>query len=243
MKIALEISFDGTNYHGWQKQNNAISIQQVLTDAWRRLTLEDANIVGCSRTDAGVHARSYVCSLDTQTKIPTDKIHLGLNTELPPDIRALSARRTEDDFSARFSAKGKTYEYKAYLSEVENPLLIRYAYNFRYNTDIEKMRRAAQDLVGTHDFTAFMAAGSSHKTTVRTIKNLEVLADGTDITIRITADAYLYNMVRIISGTLLYVGAGKIAADDMPRILAEKERKNAGMTAPAQGLYLVKVFY
>ena len=242
MRIAVELRFDGTGYHGWQKQNNAISIQQVITNAWNELTDESVNIVGCSRTDAGVHAKSYVCSLDTETGIPIDKIHFGLNTKLPADIRAIKAWLVADDFSARFSAKGKTYEYKVYLG-AEDPLQIRYAYNFKYNVDIDKMRRAAQDLVGTHDFSAFMAAGSSHKTTVRTVSELEVLAEGPNITIRITADAYLYNMVRIIAGTLLYVGAGKIGVEDMKKVIMEKDRKNAGITAPAQGLYLVKVFY
>lgn len=237
------IAFDGTNYHGWQIQNNAVTVQELVQKALCAITGQSTEVVGCSRTDAGVHALSYCISFDTNTNIPLEKLPLAVNTKLPRDIRFYTCERTYDDFHARFSAKSKTYIYKTDFGKTANPFMGSYSCHFPYLLDIEKIKTAAKYFVGTYDFSAFMATGGSQKTTVRTVNSLDVTCDNDILSFEINANAYLYNMVRIISGTLLYVGCGRIAPHDIPFIIEQKDRRKAGITAPASGLYLKEVFY
>lgn len=243
MKIKAMLAFDGTNYHGWQIQNNAVTVQQLVNSAVSKVTGESVNVTGCSRTDAGVHAINYCISFDSNTKIPLDKLPYAINSRLPRDIRVYSCEYADDNFHARFSAKSKTYVYKVVFSKIENPFLLNYAYHFSYPLDFDKMRRAADYIVGTHDFSAFMAAGGHQKTTVRTVNSLEIIADDGKCEFEINANAYLYNMVRIISGTLLYTGCGRISPRDIPGIILSGDRRRAGITAPACGLYLKEIIY
>ena len=210
MNIKAMLAFDGTAYHGWQIQNNAVTVQELVTKAIKKTTGEAVTVTGCSRTDAGVHALNYCISFESDTKIPLEKLPAALNARLPRDIRIYSCESAASDFHARFSAKSKTYIYKTVYSKVENPFLFNYAYHFSYPLDFDNIRRAAQYFIGTHDFSAFMAIGGSQKTTVRTVNSLEVRADDGVCEFEINANAYLYNMVRIISGTLLYTGCGRI---------------------------------
>lgn len=239
----LTIQFDGSNYHGWQWQDNALSVQQVLSNAIQKITGEVPNIIGCSRTDSGVHALEYVCNFFSDTTVPIDKLHLALNTKLPSDIRATGCIVVDDKFQARYSAKSKTYIYKAYNAKIANPFLTNYAYHSPFKIDFDNIIKATKFFVGEHDFTTFMATGGSQKTTVREIFSLSATNVNSNIEFEITANAYLYNMVRIISGTLLYVGCGKIKPDDIPEIILSKNRNKAGITAGAEGLYLKKVEY
>ncbi len=243
MNIKAMLAFDGTAYHGWQIQNNAVTVQELVTKAIKKTTGEAVTVTGCSRTDAGVHALNYCISFESDTKIPLEKLPAALNARLPRDIRIYSCESAASDFHARFSAKSKTYIYKTVYSKVENPFLFNYAYHFSYPLDFDNIRRAAQYFIGTHDFSAFMATGGSQKTTVRTVNSLEVRADDGVCEFEINANAYLYNMVRIISGTLLYTGCGRIDFRDIPDIIKSGDRRRAGITAPACGLYLKEIFY
>lgn len=243
MKVKAIISYDGTNYHGWQIQNNAITVQEIVNNALSKITGEEIEVTGCSRTDSGVHALTYCVSFDTDTTIPLESLSLAVNTVLPSDIRFFSCTQADDDFHARYSATSKTYIYKTDFGKIPNPFMTKYSYHFPYVLNIEDIKKAAKFFLGTHDFKGFMASGGSQKTTVRTVNKLDVSVDGNILTFEINADAYLYNMVRIISGTLLYVGCGKISPDDIPDIINSGDRKRAGITALPQGLYLKEVFY
>ncbi len=241
--LALEITFCGTQYHGWQIQKNAVTVQEALTDAIERITGSRPSLTGCSRTDAGVHALSYITNFYSDTAIPPDKLPLALNTVLPGDIRAVGCKAVADDFHARFSASSKTYIYKAYNSPIANPFYENFAYHFPYDIDFDSMRRATRHFLGRHDFSAFMATGGSQKTTVRNVMRLDAEKEGDLLRFTVTADAYLYNMVRIIAGTLLYVGVGKLAEGDVPDIIQSGDRRKSGITAGAMGLYLAEVSY
>lgn len=241
--FVLNLRYDGTAYHGWQIQQNAVTVCEKVTGAVEKIICEKTEIIGCSRTDAGVHALSYVCNFKSDTKIPAEKLRFAVNTKLPDDIRVMESYTADDDFHSRFSAKSKTYIYKSYHAESHDPFLRNYAYLFGYETDLDKMKRAAEHFIGTHDFSAFRTMGSSQKTTVRTVNSLEVRRKDGVTEFEINANSYLYNMVRIISGTLLYVGCGRIDADEIPDIIKSKDRKRAGITAEACGLYLKKIYY
>ena len=241
--FALTLSYNGNSYLGWQIQKNGVTVQGTLADAIAKKTGEQTEIVGCSRTDAGVHALSYVCNFKSGTAIPAEKMPLALNTALPRDIRVQSCTIVDDDFHARFSAESKTYIYKVYTDSISNPFLTGFAYHFPRETDVSAMQRAAEHFIGTHDFSAFVSAGSSHKTTVRTVTALSVSRKDGLIELEITADAYLYNMVRIIAGTLLYTGIGRINPTDIPSVILSGDRKHSGITAGPEGLYLARVDY
>lgn len=243
MNIRLCISYDGSAYHGWQRQENALTVQQLIEEAVFKITGNMPSVCGCSRTDAGVHAISYYCNFYSDTKIPCEKIPLALNTALPPDVRVEEAQIVSDDFHSRFSAKNKTYRYYIKNSRIADAFSGRYSYLVPVKLDTGKMKEAAKFFEGTHDFTAFMASGSQQKTTVRTVNRLSVDVSGNIICIEINANAYLYNMVRIIAGTLVYVGMGKISAQDIPEIIKSCDRTKAGITAPAKGLFLFDVNY
>ncbi len=243
MNYKLNLSYDGTAYHGWQKQNNATTVCDVLEQAIGRIFKQNIEVTGCSRTDAGVHAVNYVCNFKSDLFIPTDKLPVAINTKLPYDIRIKCAEIANDDFNSRFNAHSKTYIYKTCCSKILSPFMRNYAYHFPYEVNMENIKRATGFFEGTHDFAGFMTQGSSQKTTVRTINYLRAEKYDDIIEFEINANAYLYNMVRIISGTLLYVGIGKIKAEDIPDIIKSCERKRAGITAEPQGLYLKEILY
>ncbi len=245
--FALEIMYDGTAYHGWQRQENAISVQEIVETTLSKLTGEEISVCGCSRTDAGVHALSYVLNFFSETKIPPEKIVMAFNNlSGVSDIRARKCRIADDDFSARFSNDGKTYIYKIWNSRIQNPFTEKYSWYVPYNLDVEKMKKAAKAFEGTYDFAGFMSQGGSQKTTVRTVRRCEVFDKfewNEQIALEIEADAFLYNMVRIITGTVVNCGMGKICPEDIPDIIEKCDRTLAGVTAPPQGLFLKEVKY
>lgn len=243
MNIKLIIQYDGTAYHGWQIQAEDITVEETLSKAIKRITGENVKLTGCGRTDSGVHAMSYVCNFRTESRIPVDRYPYALNTYLPHDIVCKSAEIVDDDFSANRSAKKKRYIYRIYNSDIPDAFLGRYSWQYKYKLDEEKMREAAKAFVGEHDFIGFASSGFSVKTTVRTIYSLDVVRSGDMITIDVCGNGFLYNMVRIIAGTLVFVGSSKIAPADMAEIIASKNRERAGITAPAHGLCLKEVYY
>ncbi len=246
MKIKLILNYDGSNYCGWQVQKNAPSIQYTLQDAVENVFGKRYSVTGCSRTDSGVHARCFCCTVDTAKdiiNIPVCKIPLALNRYLPDDIAVLSAEFVDDDFHPRYDVKHKEYRYLIWNSPVRNVFLNNKAFIYPIPLNEEVMDVAAKKFVGKYDFSAFMSAGSSVEDTVREIKYFEVERDGDKVIVTVAADGFLYNMVRILTGTLIEVSTGKIDFEDIPKIIESKDRKNAGFTVPPQGLYLNKVVY
>ena len=243
MKIALKISYDGTDYAGWQVQKNAPTVQEKLNEAVFALTGERVSVTGSGRTDAGVHAAGQVAHFETESALPPEKYSPALNVFQPPDIRVLSSRAVTDTFHAVRSAKRKTYVYSFYRAETELPLKERYAVRIYGETDLENMRNCAAVFVGKHDFTCFLASGSDVKDAVRTIFSLEITERGDDLSLSVTGDGFLYNMVRILAGTLLEAAKGKRTPADCAALLAGKDRSPAGKTMPAKGLCLVSVEY
>lgn len=244
-RILLTIAYDGTNYNGWQKQKNGSlrTVQGELEKACAKLFKAEISSIGASRTDAGVHAVGQRVVIDVETTIPTEKIPLALNSFLPEDIVATAAEETEGDFNPRFRALRKTYEYKIYNSTFRNPLYRNYSEYVREWLDIDKMTEASRAFLGKHDFKGFCSSGNSSKTTVREIYDISVGREGEFIVIRVTGNGFLYNMVRIIAGTLIYVGNGKICPTDMAEIIESGDRTKAGKTAGPSGLTLLKIIY
>ena len=243
MNIRLNLQFDGTNYHGWQIQPGKPTVQGMLKSALEHITKESISPIGCGRTDSGVHALSYTVSFRSNTTIPIERLPYALNSNLPEDIRCTGAEYAPGDFQANTSAKSKCYRYTIDNSAFGNVFLSRYAWHYKYPLDISAMRKAASAFEGTHDFIGFAASGFSVKTTVRTIYGIDIDENDSIITIDVTGNGFLYNMVRIITGTLVYAGGGRIAAGEMADIIASRQRDRAGITAPAKGLCLRNVFY
>ena len=241
--IKLTLQYDGTAYHGWQMQKNAPTVQATLSGAIEQITGKKPQLVGSSRTDAGVHARKFVCNFKTDATIPAERIPTALNTYLPKDIVCLLAEDAEEDFNARFSAKKKCYTYYILNSKLPDAFLCDYSWHFPYELDISKMKKAAEAFLGKHDFEGFAASGFTVQTTVREIYSLDIEKKGDLIKITVTGDGFLYNMVRIMAGTLAFAGCGKIDPCDMAEIIASKDRSRAGITAPPQGLFLTEVYY
>jgi len=241
--IKLTIEYDGTCYNGWQSQENGRAIQDEIENAIFKLTGEKIRVTGASRTDAGVHACGQVCNFFTSSSIPADKFSFALNTLLPGDIVIKKSEEVSGDFHARFSAKGKKYRYVIYNSPHPSALLRSRSWHVFYKLDIEAMKEAATYLIGTHDFTCFMAQGSNVKSTVRTIWEMSIEKEKEIVQIEVSGNGFLYNMVRIIVGTLIEIGAGKIRPEQIDDIMKKCDRKLAGRTAPRQGLYLVEVYY
>jgi tRNA pseudouridine38-40 synthase len=242
--IVLKITFDGTRYHGWQRQTEGIStVQQVLEDGLGEILKHRVTLTGCSRTDAGVHANEYCCNFKTDSRIPCDKLPFALNTKTPATISVLAAYEAPLEFSTRFSCKGKEYLYQIWTHAHKNPFYANRAWHYHSHLDMEKMQKAAEYMIGKQDFSSFMAAGSSIKSPVRNLMSVFIEQEKELISIRTYADGYLYNMVRIICGTLVYVGNGKLSPEQVPQILAGRQRALAGPTAPPQGLYLNRVDY
>ena len=242
-RIKLTIAYDGTNYCGWQVQPNGITIEEVLNKALKKLTGEDILVIGASRTDSGVHALGNVAVFDTDTTIPAEKIAMALNQRLPEDIVVVKSEEVSEDFHPRYCNCSKTYEYHIINTRIPNPMKRLTNYFVSYELDIEKMRRAASYLVGEHDFVSFCNVRTDVENTVRTITDLDIITNGNEIIIRITGNGFLYNMVRIIVGTLVRVGRGFYEPEKVKEILEAKDRKAAGVTAPGHGLVLVKIDY
>ena len=241
--IKLTIEFDGSNFCGWQKQPKGRTVQETIEKAIFKATNEQIEINGSSRTDSGVHAKCMVANFFTNSTIPSEKFREAINVRLPEDVSIIRSEEVDENFHARYSSKGKTYSYTIINRYERLSLGHQYLYHYRYPLDFNKMEEACKYFLGTHDFKAFMSPGSSIKTTVRTIYELYLKKDGEKIQIFITGNGFLYNMVRIIVGTLLKVGNGKIKPDEIENIINEGNRKRAGMCVPANGLILEKVFY
>lgn len=243
-RIRLVVAYDGTNYHGWQYQPNAVTIEEVLNKALTELLREPIAVIGASRTDAGVHAQGNVAVFDTKNRMAADKICLAVNQRLPEDIRVQSSEEVAPDWHPRKRRCVKTYEYKILNRRIEMPDKRLYTYHCYYDLDLEKMRQAAEFILGEHDFKSFCSAKTQVTDTVRTVYDLKLERDQEDvITVRITGSGFLYNMVRIIAGTLLWAGTGLIRPEAVGEILAAEDRRKAGPTAPAKGLTLIRMHY
>lgn len=242
--LLVTISYDGRQFHGWQIQQNAVTVQEVLQNALQKIIGNDFDVKGCSRTDSGVHANMYCISVKTSHPILPQRLKAALNRWLPKSVAVLECIEKELDFHARYSCKSKEYIYKIWNSEVRNPFLDGYALHYRYPIDEKLLHTASQAFVGTHDFTSFCTLDSREKgDMMRTVKSFSVTRDKELVTMRVEADGFLYNMVRIMVGTLLRVQQGKINPDEIPAIIEKKDRKFAGPTAQPCGLYLNKVNY
>lgn len=242
-RIKLTIAYDGTNYCGWQIQPNGITIEEVLNKALSKMTGEDIIVIGASRTDSGVHAMGNVAVFDTETTIPPEKIAVALNQRLPEDIVITQSEEVPLDFHPRYCDCSKTYEYHIINTRIPIPTKRLTNYFVSYVLDIAKMRQAASYLVGEHDFVSFCNVRTDVENTVRTITALDILTNADEITIRITGNGFLYNMVRIIVGTLIRVGRGFYEPEKVKEILEAKDRKAAGVTAPPHGLMLMEIKY
>lgn len=242
-RVKLTIAYDGTNYCGWQIQPNGITVEEVLNKALKKLTGEDILVIGASRTDSGVHALGNVAVFDTETTIPAKKIAVALNQRLPEDIVITKSEEVPMDFHPRYCDCSKTYEYHIINTKIPVPTKRLTNYFVSYDLNLEHMKKAASYLVGEHDFASFCNVRTDVENTVRTITALDILKNGDEITIRITGNGFLYNMVRIIVGTLIRVGRGFYEPEKVKEILEARDRKAAGVTAPAQGLFLVEIKY
>lgn len=241
--LLFTICYDGSAFHGWQVQKNAVAVQQVFQDAVEKVFGSRLDVVGCSRTDSGVHANMYCCTVKTTSRITENGAIMAMNTKLPKQIAVLDCKEVELDFHPRYFCKSKQYVYKIYNGKIRNPFYENYAYHYRYSIDAEYLNREAQAFVGKHDFAGFCSVGSKIVDTVRQVKSISVNRDGDMVYITVEADGFLYNMVRIIVGTLLFVAQGLIEKNQLPSIIESKNRKLAGKTAPPQGLYLNRVNY
>lgn len=241
--ILLKLKYLGTNYHGWQVQSNASTVQETLQDALFEILQKREDIKGCSRTDAGVHANMYCCTLKTESKIENYKLMGALNSRLPEDISVFSVEDVPEDFHPRYSCTGKQYVYKIYNSVSRDPFFHGRALWYKPHLDEKLLDREAQDFLGTHDFTTFCGSKTDVEECTRTIYDISVKREGELVTISITGDGFLYNMVRIIVGTLLFINEGKRMPGTVPYMIKGKNRSLAGQTAPAHGLYLNEVYY
>ncbi|MBO4902244.1 MAG: tRNA pseudouridine(38-40) synthase TruA [Lachnospiraceae bacterium] len=239
-RIMLTVAYDGTDYSGWQIQPHAETIEGVLNRELSRLLNEDIRVIGASRTDAGVHAEGAVCVFDTESRIPPEKFSYALNVTLPPDIRIRKSEEVPADFHPRRCECRKTYAYRIWHDAFPMPTKERYTYWIYTKLDVDRMRKGASYLVGRHDFASFCSTHTQTQTTVRTIYYLSVLEEGKEITILVCGDGFLYNMVRIIAGTLIEIGQGKREPESVKDMLMALDRSASGPTAPAQGLCLME---
>ena len=240
-RVRLTVAYDGTNYHGWQIQNNGITIESELNRCLTDLLREPVEVIGASRTDSGVHALGNIAVFDTTSRMPAEKISYALNQRLPEDIRIQLSEEVEPDFHPRYCDSEKTYEYRILNRKFPVPTERLYTYFYHYKLDVDKMKAATSYLIGQHDFASFCGAKAQVKTTIRTVTGIDVWRDGDIVTIRVTGTGFLYNMVRIISGTLIEVGNGQYPPERVKTILEACNREMAGPTAPAQGLTLMGI--
>lgn len=242
-RVMLIVAYDGTNYHGWQMQPNAVTIEQILNEKLSELLKEDIQIIGASRTDAGVHAEGNVAVFDTNTSIPGEKISYALNHLLPEDIVIQESFEVEPDFHPRKCDSIKTYQYRILNRNFNLPVKGRNAYHFYRKLDIDKMREAAAYFVGKHDFKNFCSSHTQAKSTIRIIYSFDIEEEDEEIVLTVSGNGFLYNMVRMLTGTLLDVGTGRMSPDKIPELLAAKERVHSPNTAPARGLTLLDIEY
>ena len=238
-RVMLTVAYDGTAYHGWQVQPNGVTIEGELNRVLRDLTGEEIQVIGASRTDAGVHGLCNIAVFDTESNIPGEKFSYALNQRLPEDIKVVDSCEVAEDFHPRHVSSKKTYEYKIYNAKFPDPTKRLYSHFTYTPLNVEKMQEAATYLIGEHDFKSFCAPAAVVETTVRTLYKAEVIQDEEYIRIRVQGNGFLYNMVRIIAGTLMEVGSGKRQPEDIKTILEAKDRNAAGPTAPARGLMLI----
>ncbi len=241
--LKLILQYDGTMYHGFQVQPNVSTIAGELNRVLTNLTKSPVTVQGCSRTDAGVHAYRYCCNFFTQFPIPAQRLPIVINNMLPSDIRAIECCEVSEQFNARFDTVSKTYRYAINTNPNATVYTRNYEWQYGKNLDVAAMKEAAEYIVGKHDFKSFMTSGAQVLSTVREVFSLNVCQNDDIIEIFITADGYLYNMVRIITGTLVSVGEGKLTPQSLPQIINAKNREKAGPTAPPQGLYLYQINY
>lgn len=242
-RLLLTIRYDGSAYHGYQVQSNAITVQEVFQDAVEKVFNTRLNVIGCSRTDSGVHANMYCITLDTDMSISPSNTVLALNTYLPDDIAVYDCKEVSLDFHPRYCCKSKEYVYKIYNGKYRNPFCARYAFWYRYTIDADYLNEEAQAFVGKYDYSGFCSVKSDVEDTVREIYSFDVWREGDYVYFKVVGDGFLYNMVRIMVGTLLFVSEGKIKSGELKDIILSKDRARAGKTAPPQGLYLNKVNY
>ena len=242
-RVMLIVAYDGTNYHGWQMQPNAVTIEQILNEKLSELLKEDIQVIGASRTDAGVHAEGNVAVFDTNTSIPGEKISYALNHLLPEDIVIQESFDVEPDFHPRKCDSIKTYQYRILNRNFNLPVKGRNAYHFYRKLDIDKMREAAAYFVGKHDFKNFCSSHTQAKSTIRIIYSFDIEEEDEEIVLTVSGNGFLYNMVRMLTGTLLDVGTGRMSPDKIPELLAAKERVHSPNTAPARGLTLLDIEY
>ena len=242
-RLLLTLRYEGTRYHGWQVQPNGITVQETLQAAVEKVTGCRSGITGCSRTDAGVHADMFCCAMDTPSPLRGERMAAALNANLPRDIAVYGCREVAGDFHPRYMALGKRYVYRIWNGQTRNPFWEGRALQYRYPLDTALLNTQAAAYIGTHDFSAFCAAGSTVEDHIRTVKRAELARENELVTFVVEADGFLYNMVRIMVGTLLDIQSGKLAAGSISSILQSGCRAKAGTTAPACGLYLDHVFY
>ena len=242
-RVMLIVAYDGTNYHGWQMQPNAVTIEQILNEKLSELLKEDIQVMGASRTDAGVHAEGNVAVFDTNTSIPGEKISYALNHLLPEDIVIQESFEVEPDFHPRKCDSIKTYQYRILNRNFNLPVKGRNAYHFYRKLDLDKMREAAAYFVGKHDFKNFCSSHTQAKSTIRIIYSFDIEEEDEEIVLTVSGNGFLYNMVRMLTGTLLDVGMGRMSPDKIPELLAAKERVHSPNTAPARGLTLLDIEY
>ncbi len=239
----FRIAYCGSNYKGFQVQKNGLAVAEVFQNAVEIVFGQRCDIKGCSRTDSGVHARDFCISMKSEKLIPCEGVVRGLNINLPSDVAVKSCEMVEEDFHARYNSLGKRYVYAVHNSHVKDPFNYGKVMEFRYHIDEEIANKAAQDFVGYHDFKAFCRAGSTIEDFRRTIYSAKVHREGDMVYFTVEGDGFLYNMVRIMAGTLIDITQGKLKADSIPSIIESRERTRAGVTAPPEGLYLDYVYY
>lgn len=239
----LQISYNGSAYHGWQVQDNAVTVQEKLQDAIEAVFGAREDVKGCSRTDSGVHANSFFCNFRSERNIPTEKIPSALNVNLPMDIAVKKCTEVPLDFHARYDCKGKEYVYKIWNSNERNPFYNNLYYHYKYSIDADILDQEAKAFKGEHDFSSFCAAGGSVEDKVRTVYDFCVKRQGDEVLFIVSGNGFLYNMVRIMVGTLLEISSGKIQQGKISEIIEAKDRSKAGFTVPPQGLYLNEVYF
>ncbi len=241
--IAIKLRYIGTAYHGWQRQKNAVTVQQIVERAVSGALGSEVKVTGCGRTDAGVHAKEYAANFSAKCSIPCEKLPLALNARLPDDVAVLDACRVSEGFHSVFSCVRKEYTYIIYNSRLRDPFYVNRACFIPEKLDIGLMRQAAAGMTGTHDFAALRSVGTNVKTTVRTVYGFDIQRSGDIIKIRISANGFLYNMARAMAGTAVYAGLGKIGPGEIEDILRSGNRCLAGPTMPAGGLYMTRAEY
>ena len=242
-RYKLIVAYDGTNYNGFARQPNGVTVVETLEEAVEKIVQHKVYILGAGRTDTGVHAAGQCCIFDSETKVPVERLAKAINSQLPKDISVQSVEKVSDEFHPRFGAKRKTYRYQILNAKQRSPFLDKYTLLYPYEMDLDKMRLAAEKMVGTHDFKCFCSSKTDVQDTVRTIYDINIYQQDELVTVDICGNGFLYNMVRIIIGTLLKVNEGKLEPNDITRVIESKERNLAGPTAPPQGLTMLKIIY